>query len=124
MSTTDTTRTTATLAVLTQAIEARDADTIAALYAEGATVTLLDRDNPPSRPLLMSGREAVRDYFRDVCGRNMEHQVRDAVADQGGLAFTQHCRYPDGNRVVCAAVATLEDGFIVRQTIVQTWDQG
>jgi hypothetical protein len=118
MTITDTTQ----LDTLTRAIEARDADAIAALYTEGATVTLLDRDNPPSSPRVMSGREAVRAYFRDVCGRNIEHEVRDGVIDEHGVAFTQHCRYPDGGRVVCSAVGVLEDGLIVRQTIVQTWD--
>jgi SnoaL-like domain len=110
------------LDTLTRAIEGRDADAIAARYTEGATVTLLDRDNPPSSPRVMSGREEVRVYFRDVCGRNVEHEVRDAVVDEHGLAFTQHCRYPDGSRVVCSAVGVLDDGLIVRQTIVQTWD--
>ncbi|WP_426592098.1 nuclear transport factor 2 family protein [Cellulomonas sp. McL0617] len=121
MTTTDTT-TTVELAALTRAIEGLDADAIAARYAEGATLTLLDRDHPPSSPQLISGRDAIRTYFRDVCGRNVNHEVRDAVATDGGIAFTQHCRYPDGTRVVCAAVATLERGLIVRQTIVQTWD--
>ena len=120
MTTTDTTGT--QLEALTRAIEARDADAIAALYAEGATVTLLDRDNPPSSPQVMSGREEIRAYFREICGRNLDHEVRDAVADEHGLAFTQHCRYPDGSRVVCSAVGVVEGGLIVRQTIVQTWD--
>ena len=120
MTTTDTTAT--QLEALTRAIEARDADAIAALYAEGATVTLLDRDNPPSSPQVMSGREEIRTYFRDICGRNLDHEVRDAVVDEHGLAFTQHCRYPDGSRVVCSAVGVVEGGLIVRQTIVQTWD--
>jgi len=120
MTTTDTTAT--QLEALTRAIEARDADAIAARYAEGATVTLLDRDNPPSSPQVMSGREEIRTYFRDICGRNLDHEVRDAVVDEHGLAFTQHCRYPDGSRVVCSAVGVVEGGLIVRQTIVQTWD--
>jgi len=109
-------------ATLAQAIESRDADAVAAQYAERATLTLLDRDHPPSNPQVISGREDIRTYYRDVCGRNMEHEVRDAVGTPSGLAFAQHCRYPDGTRVVCATVATLEDGLIVRQTAVQTWD--
>ena len=44
------------------------------------------------------------------------------VADAGGLAFEQHCRYPEGNRVVCVTVATVGDGRITRQTIAQSWD--
>lgn len=116
------TATTTPLAALTRAIENRDADAIAVRYSQGATLTLLDRDNPPASPRVMSGREEIRTYFADICGRNIDHEVRDAVADEHGLAFTQHCRYPDGNRVICSAVGVLEDGLIVRQTVVQTWD--
>jgi hypothetical protein len=48
--------------------------------------------------------------------------VRDAVATSTGLAFTQHCRYPDGNRVLCATVAELREGKIQARTAVQVWD--
>jgi hypothetical protein len=110
------------ITALTRAIEARDADTIASLYAEDATLTLLDRDHPPSDPQVLSGREDIGTYYRDICGRNMEHQVRDAVSTGTGLAYTQHCRYPDGARVVCTTVATVKDGLIASQTGVQVWD--
>jgi SnoaL-like domain len=107
---------------LAQAIEARDAETITALYAEHATLTLLDRDHPPSNPLVLSGRQEIGAYYRDICGRNMGHQVLDAVSGSSGLAYTQHCRYPDGTRVVCTTVATVEGGRITGQTGVQVWD--
>jgi hypothetical protein len=107
---------------LARAIESRDAEQIIAWYADGATLTLLDRDHPPSNPQLLTGREEIGAYYRDVCGRNMEHRVVDPVSTPTGLGFTQHCRYPDGTRVVCATVAAVEDGLIVRQTGVQTWD--
>jgi hypothetical protein len=117
-----TTPTTANISALARAIESRDADTITGQYAEGATLTVLDRDHPPSSPLVLTGREDIGDYYREVCGRNIDHQVRDVVSTPTGLAFAQHCRYPDGAQVVCATVATVESGLIVRQTAVQTWD--
>ena len=48
--------------------------------------------------------------------------MRDAVATPAGLAYTQHCRYPDGTAVLCATVASTSDGKITRQTAVQVWD--
>jgi hypothetical protein len=107
---------------ITRAIESRNAEAIAARYAEDATLTLLDRDNRPSSPQVLNGRDDIAAYYRDVCGRNIQHQVRDAVSSPTGLAFAQHCRYPDGTKVVCATVAVVKDGLIVRQTAVQTWD--
>jgi ketosteroid isomerase-like protein len=107
---------------LAAAIEARDAESIIARYDDDAVLTVLDRDHPPAAPALYRGRQAIGDYYRDVCGRNIDHQVRDLVATAGGLAFAQHCRYPDGTKVVCTTVAALEDGRIVRQTSIQVWD--
>jgi hypothetical protein len=107
---------------LTRAIESRDADGVLAWYADDAELTLLDRDHPPAAPMVFGGRGPIGDYYRDVCGRNMEHRVRDAVATADRLAYTQHCRYPDGTEVVCVTVATVRDGRIGKQTAVQVWD--
>lgn len=107
---------------LVEAITGRDAEGVAAWYADDATVTLHDKDHPPAAPQVYAGREQIEGYFRDVCGRNVEHQVRDLVSDENGLAFAQDCRYPDGTAVVCVTVATVKDNRIQHQTIAQTWD--
>jgi hypothetical protein len=107
---------------LSAAIEARDADGVLAWYADDAILTLLDRDHPPAAPLVFAGIDAIGAYYRDVCGRNIEHEVRDAVSTPDGLAYTQHCRYPDGTAVVCVTVATVRGGKIRTQTASQVWD--
>jgi SnoaL-like domain len=107
---------------LSAAIESRNADAILGWYAADAVLTVLDRDHPPSAPAVYRGLDEIGAYYRDVCGRNIQHEVRDAVATESGFGFAQHCRYPDGARVVCATVATLRDGRIDRQTGVQVWD--
>ncbi|HEV8173081.1 MAG TPA: nuclear transport factor 2 family protein [Actinoplanes sp.] len=117
-----TTQNASDISSLRRAIEARDADGVLAWYADDATLTLLDRDHPPAAPLVFSGTEQIGAYYRDICGRNIEHQVRDAVVTEDGLAYTQHCRYPDGLAVVCVTVAATRDGKIHRQTAVQVWD--
>jgi|SRR4051794_26426706 hypothetical protein len=112
----------AVLSTLSAAIEARDADAIAACYAADATLTVLDKDHPPAAPTVYAGIDAITAYYRDVCGRNIQHSVTDTVGTPGGLAFTQRCRYPEGSGVVCVTVATLDEGRIRRQTAVQVWD--
>jgi len=111
-----------TLSALERAIETRDADTLKGFYAENATMHIVDRDHPPSRPRMLVGRPSIAAYFDDVCGRAMTHHVENGILDDSHLAFTQACAYPDGTRVFCSAMADLENGKITRQTIVQAWD--
>jgi len=109
-------------AALVRAIEGRDASGIAALYAPDATITIVDRDHPPAEPWVLSGAGDIEGYFADICGRNIDHRIERLVADRDGVGFEQHCRYPEGNQVVCLTVATVADGLIRRQTIAQAWD--
>lgn len=107
---------------LTRAIETRDADGVLARYHDDAVLTVLDRDHPPAAPAVYAGADQIGAFYRDVCGRDIEHQVRDAVTTADGVAYTEHCRYPDGLGVVCVTVATTQDGKIRTQTAVQVWD--
>jgi ketosteroid isomerase-like protein len=107
---------------LSRAIESRDADGVLAWYRADATLTVLDRDHPPAAPLVLSGLDQIGAYYRDVCGRDIQHEVHDVVSTEHGLAYTQHCRYPDGLAVVCATVATTRNGKIHTQTAIQVWD--
>lgn len=111
-----------TVAGLKRAIEGRKAAALADLYAEGAIVQVIDRDNPPSQPRSLRGRGAIAAYFEDVCGRDMTHKVESSVATGNRLAFTQSCAYPDGTKVYCSAMIDLKGGKIARQVIVQAWD--
>ena len=52
----------------------------------------------------------------------MTHRVEMQVVGDGGAAFTEACRYPDGTNVLCAAVLELRDGRIARELGVQAWD--
>src|SRR3954469_4957931 len=107
---------------LGHAIESRAAGGGLAWFTADAPLPILDRDHPPAAPLVFTGTEQIGAYYRDVCGRNIEHEVRDAVITADGLAYTQHCRYPDGLAVVCATVATTRGGRIRTQTAIQAWD--
>jgi hypothetical protein len=104
------------------AVQQRDADALLAAYADDAVITLLDRDHPPASPTTYTGRAEIEQYLRDVCAREMEHDVPRIVSNADVLAFEERCRYPDGVGVCCIATAELDDGRIVRQTGVQVWD--
>lgn len=105
-----------------RAIERRDAGALASLYAEDAELRVINRDATPSSPFALRGREAISEYLRDVCGREVTHRVEREVLGEERVAFNQACRYPDGSRVLCAATLEIKGGRIVRQVNVEAWD--
>ena len=111
-----------TVVGLKRAIEGRKASAIAGFYADDAIVEVIDRDNPPSKPHSLRGRDAIAAYFADVCGRDMTHKIESGVAMGNRLAFTQSCAYPDGTKVYSSAMIDLKGGKIARQVVVQAWD--
>ena len=117
-----TTTTTFDLAALRRAVEARDADAQVALYHDDAEIELVDRDHPPSRPLVLRGTGEIAAHLADICARDMTHHVEHAVSDGSSAAFGVRCDYPDGTRVLCAALVDLREERIARQVIVQAWD--
>jgi ketosteroid isomerase-like protein len=120
--TTTTASTTFDAAALKAAIEGRDAPAVLALYADDAAIEMVDRENPPSTPQRVEGRGALRELFEDVYGRDLTHAVEPVVVEGDHVAYVVRCRYGDGTRVVCMAVAQLRDGRIARETVLQAWD--
>lgn len=110
-------------AAIKAAIEGRDGKRLANFYADDAVLNIIDRNNPPSKPLEIHGKQAIASYWNDVCGRAMTHRVDTTIAEGDHLAFTQACAYPDGVRVFCSATLDLANGRIARQTMVQAWDE-
>jgi ketosteroid isomerase-like protein len=111
-----------TVAALKRAVEGRDAQALAAMYADDAVMLVIDHDNPPSNPRRLAGKAAISGYFGDVCGRDMAHLLETAIAAGNRLAFTQSCTYPDGTKVFCSAMLDLKGGKIAQQTVIQAWD--
>ena len=114
--------TSVTPANLKAAIEGRDSAALAAFYADDAVMHIVDHDHPPSRPMELRGRDAIGAFYGDVCGRAMTHEIQSALLQGDHLAFSEACAYPDGTRVFCQAMLTLQGGLIVEQTTVQAWD--
>lgn len=105
------------------AMETRDGHALAGFYADNAVISIIDRNNPPSRPRELAGKAAISAFWNDVCSREMEHKVDATVASGNRIALTETCAYPDGLRVFCAAMMDIADGRIVRQTMIQAWDE-
>lgn len=105
------------------AIETRDGQALAGFYAENAVLSIIDKNNPPSRPRELMGRAAISAFWDDVCSRDMHHDVDATVASSNRIALTERCAYPDGTRVFCAAMIDVAGGQIVRQTMIQAWDE-
>lgn len=116
--------TTATFDVtaLARALETRDATAQLAAYAPNAELVIIDRDNPPSSPRIITGTDALRDYLDDFTSREMTHEVRASVTSADQIAFELACQYPNGTRVQCMCIAGITDGHIAWQHQVQAWD--
>ena len=108
---------------LRQASEQSDAEALAGLYAEVAEVQIVNRDPPPSSPLELRGREAIAEYLKDVCVRDVKHQIKDHVVGEDRIAFNEACEYPDVNQVLTATMLEVKDGKIFRQVSVEAWDE-
>lgn len=111
------------IAGLVRALEERDVTAQLELYADDAEVTLMDKDHPPARPHVLSGKDEIRAWVEDICSRDMTHRVERQVAGPDGAAFTEACRYPDETRVLRVTLLELKGGLIKRQTGVQAWDE-
>jgi hypothetical protein len=108
---------------LKRAIITRDADLAASVYAQDAELVVINRNYPPSRPLILRGYPAALDLWRDICGKEMTHSITATVIGQDGFAIRESCAYADGGRVVGHVIAELRNGLIVRHLSVDCWDE-
>lgn len=113
----------AVLAAIREGLHKRDSAMLAGLYADDVEYTIINRNNPPSKRLVLRGRKAVQEMFADLCAREMTHEVVNAVAGDNAIAYVIRCRYPDGCNVIGLYNATLRDGRIVSEISVDCWDE-
>jgi hypothetical protein len=108
---------------LKRGLEERDAELAASVYADDVEFLIVNRNYPPSNPLLRKGRAAVLAMYQDICSREMMHKVTSIVVGPEGFAIRESCQYPDGARVLGHMIAEMRDGKIVRQFNVDCWDE-
>ena len=109
--------------ILKRGLEERDAELAASVYADNVEFLIVNRNYPPSNPLVRKGRAAVLAMYQDVCSREMMHKVTSIVVGPEGFAIRESCQYPDGGRVLGHVIAEMRDGKIVRQFNVDCWDE-
>ncbi|MBD0839601.1 nuclear transport factor 2 family protein [Streptomyces sp. TRM68416] len=108
---------------LRRGIEEHTAATLLSLYADDAELRVVDRNTQPSSPRVLHGRDEIGELLEDVYGRDMSHKLERCVVDGDSVAFSESCEYPDGVRVLAESMASLRDGKIVEQTMIQAWDE-
>src|SRR5471030_2596910 len=74
----------------------RDAALLTSVYDDNAEYTIVNRNNPPAKRLVLRGREAIRRMFEDMCSREMTHQFANTMVGEGAIAYSTLCQYPDG----------------------------
>jgi ketosteroid isomerase-like protein len=108
---------------LGRALERRDLDELASLYAERAELEVANPAHPPSEALRLQGRGAIIDYARAIPS-DVTITLEDAVVGVDGRVVAHSvCRHSDG-RIVCSAWLLEGDaeGRIVVQKGIEAWD--
>ena len=109
--------------VLRRGIEGSDAEALIGLYADDAEMISVNKNTTPSSPQVLSGKEEIAEFLRDVCARAMTHRVEDEVVGESRIAFNEACEYPDGLKVLAATTLEVRDGRISRHVNVEVWDE-
>ena len=98
----------AVLEALRSGYRDRDAAKVTRAYAEDAECTIVNRNNPPSKPLVLRGRAAVERMVADICSREMTNEIAAVVVGEA-RSLSRQCRYPRLQRVGIY-MASVKDG--------------
>lgn len=109
--------------MLKSALERRDLESYMSLFADNSELCVIDKNHPPSAPLVLKGKQAIHDYTSDIFKRDMAHHVDNEIFGDHHMAYSEMCEYPDGTRVFAQFMLELSDGKIVKDTEVQAWDE-
>jgi hypothetical protein len=108
---------------LRQGLERPDPDKVTSLFHDDAECVVIDKNHPPSSPLLRAGKEEIGEFNRYLFGPGKTHRVESLVVGGDSAAFSDACQYEDGTRVHCNAVLDIDGGEIRRMVCVQAWDE-
>ena len=116
---------------LQRALATQDFDALARLYDEDATLEEVSNLNPPAHPLVVQGREAIRQHLREqilrdpISGWRRQIQsttVVDGLETEDAIAFTEERVYAAGDKAIAQHVARKRGGRIVLDRLVVAWD--
>jgi len=116
---------------LQRALSTQDFDALARLYAEDATLEEVSSLSPPAHPLMVQGREAIRQHLREQTLRDpisgwrrqiQQTAVIDGLETEDAIAFTEERVYAAGDKAIAQHVAHKRDGRIIHDRLVVAWD--
>jgi hypothetical protein len=106
-----------------RAIESQNTDAQLAAYAVNADLTVIDPDNPPSSPHVMSGTEAIATWLRGSCAANTVQRTARMIDGGGQIAYTVEQLNRDGTHEIATSTADISNGLITAQQTVLVWDR-
>jgi ketosteroid isomerase-like protein len=110
------------LETLRRGYEEWDVDALLSLYADDVEQMQIDREHPPSSPLVRRGKDVYRGAFEHCAAAGVKASVQNAVAGRERAAATITCEFPGGRTVVANTTLELRDGRIVREHTVAVGD--
>ena len=106
-----------------RAIESQDTETQLAAYADDAELTVIDPDNPPSSPHVLSGKDAIATWLRGSCESNTVQRTARMIDAVDQIAYTVEQLNRDGTHEIATSMADVCDGLITAQQTVLVWDR-
>ncbi|HRI67987.1 MAG TPA: hypothetical protein PK156_27310 [Polyangium sp.] len=109
------------------ALENRDAEALANVYAEDAVIEEISSLHPPAHPVIVRGRKALLERFKgdfsvDAVGgwhRRIDNlAIVDAVETTESIAFTEVRTYAAGDKVITQHMAHKVGGRITHDRLV------
>jgi ketosteroid isomerase-like protein len=110
------------LEALKRGYEDWDIEALLGLYADDVEQVQIDRDNPPSSPLVRRGKDIYRGMFEHCAAADVKATVENGIAGHDRAAATVTCEFPGGRKVVANSAFELRDGRIVRERSVASGD--
>ena len=107
-----------------RAIDASDAETQIAAYADSAEVEVIDPDNPPSSPRVLKGKSAIADWVRSNCQRSVRQRVVRIIDGDDRIAYTVSQVQRDGSHQIATSTSELQDGLVTQQHTIMIRDSG
>lgn len=113
------------------ALEKRDFDALAALFAEDAVLEEVSALNPPAHPAGARGREAILKHLRDEVTRDpvsgWQRSVTGTAVVEGletddALAFAEVRTYEAGDQAVAQHIMRKRNGRIEHDRVMVAWD--
>lgn len=84
--------------------------------------TQYDIDNRPANPQMAHGRDEAEALLRKGMAPGMTHRVVRLMECADGIACHVQCAYPDGAKVECTYLMTIQDGRVTDVLGTMSWD--